>query len=78
MMEGLVSEEKPRMTSAPRDTFPPENTSDTVPGHVSVSPAPLGPDTIKPTADARARWEPHMRRTPFSDHEDADIARWSI
>lgn len=78
MMEGSVSEEKPRVTSSPGHTSPPENPSGLVPGQVSVSFAPFGPDTVKPPADAGTLWEPHMRRAPFSDHEDADIARWAI
>lgn len=27
---------------------------------------------------AKAPWEHRMRRAPFSDHEDADIARWAV
>jgi hypothetical protein len=62
MMKGSVSEEKPRATSAPAHTSPPENPSGLVPGQ----------------PHAGTSWGPHMRRAPFSDHEDADIARWSI
>lgn len=78
MMEGSVSEEMPRATSAFALTSPIENPSGLVPGQVSVSFAPFEPDTVSPTAHAGTRWEPHMRRAPFSDHEDADIARWSV
>lgn len=78
MREGSASEKKPRVTSAPTHTFPTEYLSGLALGQVSVSFGPPEPDPVEPTADAGTRWGPPMWRAPFSDHEDADIARWSI
>jgi hypothetical protein len=77
MMQDSTSEEA-RRTGLLGHISPTVATRGDVQRNITVSPTASGPDALRTRANAATPWEPQMRRAPFSDHKDADIARWSI